>query len=90
MSKNIERVLDKLKQKKDILNARIQKIESSKKSKERKLDTRRKILIGSYYLDKAFKENTYNQVLEIMNSYLTRDSDRKLFNLELNDNKESK
>ena len=89
MSKNIERVLDKLKQKKDILNARIQKIESSKKSKERKLDTRRKILIGSYYLDKASKENTYNQILEIMNSYLTRDSDRQLFNLEHSDNKKS-
>ena len=92
MAKDIDTVLDRLKQKKDILAAKIQKIEYSKKSKERKFDTRKKILVGSYYLDKANKENTYNQILEVMDSYLTRDTDRKLFNLKpKNDNnKESK
>lgn len=83
MSINIQQRLEQLKLKKEQLAARIQKIENSRKSKERKLDTRKKILLGSYYLDKARKENTYDAIVQIMDSYLTRDSDRKLFGLEL-------
>lgn len=82
MSINIEQRLEQLKQKKEQLATRIQKIENSRNTKERKLDTRKKILIGSYYLDKAKKENSYNDIVQIMDSYLTRDSDRKLFGLE--------
>ena len=82
MGINIQQKLEQLKQKREQLAARIQKIENSGKARERKLDTRKKILIGSYYLDKAKKENSYNAIVQIMDSYLTRDSDRKLFNLE--------
>jgi large subunit ribosomal protein L7/L12 len=82
MSINIQQRLEQLRQKKDHLAARIQKIENSRKSNERKLDTRKKILIGSYYLDKAVKENSYDAIVQIMDSYLTRNSDRKLFGLE--------
>ena len=82
MGINIEQRLEQLKQKKEQLAARIQKIENSRKSNGRKLDTRKKILIGSYYLDKAKKENSYDAIVQIMDSYLTRDSDRKLFGLE--------
>jgi len=82
MGKDIEQRLEQLKQKKEHLAAQIQKIENSKKSKERKTDTRKKILVGSYYLDKAKKENTYDDIVQIMDEYLTRDSDRKIFNLE--------
>lgn len=81
MSKLLQSKLDKLKQKKQALDARIQKIEASHKARERKNDTRRKILIGSYYLDKANKENTFSEIKKLMDKYLTRDSDRKLFDL---------
>ena len=81
MAESLKNKLEKLKQKKEIIAARIQKIESAHKSKERKFDTRKKILLGSYYLDKAIKENTMNEVTNLMDIYLIRDSDRKVFNL---------
>lgn len=83
-SKNIAQnnnLLEKLKRQKSIIEARIQKVESRHKQKERKFDTRRKILIGSYYLDKAIKENKLDEIKNLMDKYLTRDSDRKLFDL---------
>ena len=72
--------LKKLKEKKELLDARIAKVEALHKTRERKLDTRRKILLGSYYLDKARKENNFDEVKKIMDKYLTRDSDKALFN----------
>lgn len=44
-------------------------------------DTRRKILIGNYYLEQAKKNNTFFHIVKLMDAYLTRDSDRKLFDL---------
>ncbi|MBC8307168.1 MAG: mobilization protein [Pelagibacterales bacterium] len=75
------RNLDSLKKKRDIINARIRLITNREQSKERKDNTRRKILIGSYYLDQANKNNSFDAVVKLMDSYLTRDSDRKVFNL---------
>jgi len=69
----------RLKKQRDILNARIQKAEALEKSRERKRDTRRKILVGAYYLDQARKDGTLDELNKIMDDYLTRDSDRKLF-----------
>jgi len=73
--------IDKLKKQRDVLNARIQKFESAEKARERKRDTRRKILVGSYYLDHANKNNSMNEICNIMDKYLTRNCDRILFNL---------
>lgn len=73
--------LDSLKKKRDIINARIRLAQNREQSKERKDNTRRKILIGSYYLDQANKNNSFNDIVKLMDSYLTRDSDRLLFDL---------
>ena len=73
--------LDSLKKKRDIIIARIRLAQNREKSKERKDNTRRKILIGSYYLEKSNKNNSFDSVVKLMNSYLTRDSDRMLFDL---------
>ena len=73
--------LDSLKKKRDIINARIRLAQNREQSKERKDNTRRKILIGSYYLDLANKNNSFNDIVKLMDSYLTRDSDRMLFDL---------
>ncbi|WP_236869643.1 hypothetical protein [Candidatus Bandiella numerosa] len=56
-------------------------MQNREQSKERKDNTRRKILIGSYYLDKANKNNSFDDVVKLMDSYLMRNSDRKLFGL---------
>ena len=74
--------LDSLKKKRDIINACIRLVQNREQSKERKDNTRRKILIGSYYLDQANKNNSLDDIVKLMDSYLTRDSDRMLFGLE--------
>ena len=82
LEKKIEAQLEKLKQ----LKARKQAIEAREKSKqkeqERKDDTRRKILLGSYLI-KKMQENEANKekILAELNEYLTENRDRQLFDL---------
>lgn len=45
----------------------------------RKQDTRRKILVGAYYLKKAQAENTLPNLHETMRRSLSREIDRGLF-----------
>jgi len=73
--------LESLKKKQAQIKARIQTLESAEKYRERKRETRRKILIGSYYLDKAKNENKLDEIVRIMEGYLKRNSDRVLFEL---------
>jgi len=73
--------LDNLKKKREQINARIQKMEASQKTKARKQETRRKILVGAFYLDKTRKEGVYDALVKSMDGYLKRDSDRVLFDL---------
>jgi hypothetical protein len=73
--------LDALKKKQEQLRAQIQKLESLEKSRDRKRDTRRKILIGSYFLDKAGEEGTLDSLFQQMENYLKRNTDRELFQL---------
>ncbi len=70
-----------LKKKQEQLKAQIQAVESAEKNRERKRDTRRKILIGAYYFDKAKSEGKFDDILKIMDNYLKRNSDRVLFDL---------
>ena len=86
MAKKTDEKIAKLKKQQEVINARIQKMEAMEKHRERKRDTRRKILVGSYYLDKARKGNSIKEIKRIMDKYLKRKSDRVLFDLEpLND-----
>ncbi|WP_180054158.1 mobilization protein, partial [Acinetobacter sp. YH12236] len=48
---------------------------------QRKEDTRRKILLGSYLLKKMENEQNKEKILAELNEYLTEDRDRKLFGL---------
>lgn len=73
--------LDALKKRQEQLKAQIQKLESLEKSRERKRDARRKILIGSYFLDKANQEGSLPLLYQKMDNYLKRDADRELFQL---------
>ena len=82
IEKKIEAQLEKLKQ----LKAQKQAIESrertKKKEQERKDDTRRKILLGSYLIKKMqANEANKEKILAELNEYLTEDRDRQLFDL---------
>lgn len=85
MDKKLSKI-DTLKLKKERLHAQIQKLEASEKSRERKRDTRRKILIGSYFLDKAKEEGGIASLYQAMESYLKRETDKQLFQPELLEN----
>ena len=74
--------LESLKKKSEQLKAQIQKIEAAQSVKRRKQDTRRKILIGAYYWEKALKEDRVEDIKKLMEGFLTRNSDRMLFELE--------
>ena len=82
LDKKIEAQLEKLKQ----LKAQKQAIEARERAKQkeqdRKDDTRRKILLGSYLIKKMESNEANKQkILADLNEYLTEDRDRKLFNL---------
>ena len=81
IEKKIEAQLEKLKQ----LKAQKQAIEAREKTKqkeqERKDDTRRKILLGSYLIKKMQNEANKEKILAELNEYLTEDRDRRLFDL---------
>lgn len=82
LDKKIEAQLERLKQ----LKAQKQAIEARERAKQkeqdRKDDTRRKILLGSYLIKKMeSNEANKEKILAGLNEYLTEDRDRKLFNL---------
>jgi hypothetical protein len=78
--------LDKLKRQKEIIEARLQKAEAQFKNNERKKDTRRKILLGSLWLDKLRKDGNFEAIRRELDNFLTRNSDRKLFDLPILEN----
>ena len=84
IEKRIEAQLEKLKQ----LKAQKQAIEARERTKqkeqERKDDTRRKILLGSYLIKKMQNEANKEKILAELNEYLTEDRDRQLFGLPSN------
>ncbi|HHR1287494.1 TPA: mobilization protein [Legionella pneumophila] len=81
--------LDVLKNKKEQLNAQIQKLEALQKARARKQDTRRKILIGAFFIDKATEEGALDALFQQLDGYLKRNSDRELFGMEELHKKES-
>lgn len=75
--------LEKLKQQRKQIDARIQKLAAAESTRERKRNTRRKILVGSYYLDQIEKNNNFDELRQKLDGFLTRNSDRLLFDLPL-------
>ena len=73
--------LEKLKAQQEVIKARIQRVENLHKTKLRKIETRKKILLGAYYLEKASQENQWEDIKKQMDGFLTRDQDRLLFDL---------
>lgn len=67
-------------------NALLQKLEAQARSRmhgeNRKLDTRRKVLLGAYTLGKMQKDDEFRERTTVeLNAYLFRDADRALFDL---------
>jgi hypothetical protein len=62
-----------------------QKSDARKKAKEQKItraeDTRRKILVGSFFLQRAATDEQKEKRRSMLDQYLTRSDDRALFSL---------
>ena len=59
--------------------ARLQAIESRQSEAERKLETRRKIILGGLLLDAAEKDEKFARALQVLVSRVSRDQDAKVF-----------
>lgn len=75
--------IESLKQKQAQLQSQIEILEAAEKNRERKRETRRKILIGAYYLDQARDKDQMADLQCAMDTYLKRNTDRVLFDLPL-------
>ena len=68
-----------LQQKKNEIDSKIKQIKRQQRAKRNELNNRRKMLIGSYYLEQALRSNSVAELRENMLSFLTKDEDKKLF-----------
>ena len=73
--------IEKLKLKREQLNARIKQVSNREHDKARKLDARRNMLVGAYFLEKAKQAGTLEEIYQLMDAYLKRKADRLLFDL---------
>jgi hypothetical protein len=69
--------LDTLKQKRDQLNARIQKAEARMRAGQKKEDDRVKVLVGAALLDQVKREGDgYAELIALMDKFLARPGER--------------
>ena len=77
-----EAELKELRSKKTLLERQIRRAQVCINAKERKRDTRQKILAGACVLDRAAKDpDSARHLKEILDAFLERDRDRALFDL---------
>jgi hypothetical protein len=73
--------LKKLKDKKDKLESQIKLQQAKLNAQAKKDDTRRKILVGAYFLEKITKEGSMPGLQKELDKFLFRPNDRALFEL---------
>ena len=81
LEQQIAKQEERLKQLKAQKQAVLAREKKKLSEQQRKDETRRKILLGSYLLKKMENEQDKEKILAELNEYLTEDRDRKLFNL---------
>ena len=82
MAKSADDRIAELEQQKQQIANRIAQLRTIESTKERKRDTRRKILAGACVLDRADKDQASARHLkEILDAFLTKPQDRVLFDL---------
>ena len=76
--------LEQLLKKQEELKAQIRKEKNKLSQAEHKKDTRRKILLGALMMDMMKKEELdEKKIMKRLDGFLTKEIDRKLFNLTL-------
>ena len=81
MAKSHDEIIADEKRKIEQAKARIQE-----NAKERKLDTRRKVILGGLLLDAARKDEHFNHIVNDLLKRITREHDKNIF-LKINNKK---
>lgn len=77
--KNKKRSVSSIEEQLKNLKAKVNKLEAMEREQKKKIDTRRKILAGSYLLHK-YNDN-HDELAKLLDSFLVRDKDRAIFGL---------
>jgi len=79
MAKSNDEIIADEKKKIEQAKARIQRIVAKESAKERKLDTRRKIILGGLLIEAAKKEGNWNRGLRQLIERISRENDKRAF-----------
>lgn len=71
--------IEKAKQQVEQAKARYQALLARQNAEKRKLDTRRKVILGGLLVDAAGKDEHFSRVIDELLKRITRDHDRKAF-----------
>ena len=74
-----ETELERAQKRYDQARARLQALRNREAARERKLDTRRKVILGGALMDLAARDNNAAALLDRLIRTLLRDQDRKAF-----------
>lgn len=73
--------IKKLKIKEGHLKAQLEMAQARENKQRRKNETRKKILVGAYFLDQYEKQKKMELLIQRLDKYLIRNMDRRLFDL---------
>jgi len=79
MNGDIQKQLKKLEEKKSQLQNQISNVKQRLQQEERQKDTRRKILVGAFFLEKY--KDKFPELVKQIDPFLSRPQDRALFGL---------
>ena len=79
MNGDIQKQLKKLEEKKSQIQNQISNVKQRLQQEERQKDTRRKILVGAFFLEKY--KDKFPELVKQIDPFLSRPQDRALFGL---------
>jgi len=79
MNRRSETKLDAARNKLEQAKARYQTLLAKQTAEERKLDTRRKVILGGLLIDAAGKDERFGRVIDELVKHISRDHDHKAF-----------
>lgn len=79
MASNLDARIEAARKKAEQATARLQALEAKANAEARKLDTRRKVILGALLIDEAEKDERFARALIALLERISRDQDRKAF-----------
>ena len=84
MAKTETEKIEKIEEQMKKLKLRLASEKAKIRNEQKKQDTRRKILVGAYFMEKY--QDNMAELTKMIDPFLTRENDRKLFGLSANRN----